>query len=195
MHDLGPTAQEMARLVDGVDDEQLGGATPCPAYTVGDLLQHVRGLAEAFTLAARKEQPPGGSQPPPQGDAALLPDHWRAETAVWLGRLADAWADPAAWEGTTWIAGFEAPAAVVGLTAANELVAHGWDVARASGQQLLLDEASLAPAREFVALMSGPGSDALRGDAFGPAVPVPAGASLLDQVVAGNGRDPAWSAG
>lgn len=81
MHDLGPTAQEMARLVDGVDDEQLGGATPCPAYTVGDLLQHVRGLAEAFTLAARKEQPPGGSQPPPQGDAALLPDHWRAETA------------------------------------------------------------------------------------------------------------------
>lgn len=73
-------------------------------------------------------------------------------------------------------------------------MAHGWDVARASGQQLLLDEASLAPAREFVAMMSVPGSDALRGDAFGPAVPVPAGASLLDQVVAGNGRDPAWSA-
>jgi uncharacterized protein (TIGR03086 family) len=195
MHDLGPAAHEMARLVDGVRDDQLGDPTPCPGYALGDLLQHVRGLAEAFTLAARKEQPAGGSKPPPQGDASLLPDDWRGETAAWLDRLVDAWRDPAAWEGTTWIAGFEAPSSAVGITAANELVAHGWDVARASGQQLVLDDASLAPSKEFVAMMSGPGSDQARGDAFGPALPVPTGASVLDEVIAGNGRDPAWSAG
>ncbi len=194
MHDLGPAAHEMARLVNGVRDDQLGDPTPCPRYALGDLLQHVRGLAEAFTLAARKEQPSGGSRPPPQGDASLLPDAWRGETAEWLDRLVDAWSDPAAWEGTTWIAGFEAPSFAVGITAANELVAHGWDVARASGQQLLLDDASLAPSREFVAMMSGPGSEEARGDAFGPALPVPVGASVLDEVIAGNGRDPAWSA-
>ena len=195
MHDLGPAAHEMARLVDGVRDDQLGDPTPCPGYALGDLLQHVRGLAEAFTLAARKEQPAGGSKPPPQGDASLLPDDWRGETAAWLDRLVDAWRDPAAWEGTTWIAGFEAPSSAVGITAANELVAHGWDVARASGQQLVLDDASLAPSKEFVAMMSGPGSDQARGDAFGPALPVPTDASVLDEVIAGNGRDPAWSAG
>ena len=195
MHDLGPAAHEMARLVNGVRDDQLEDPTPCSSYALGDLLQHVRGLAEAFTLAARKEQPSGGSKPPPQGDASLLPDDWRGETATWLDRLVHAWSDPAAWEGTTWIAGFEAPSSAVGITAANELVAHGWDVARASGQQLLLDDASLAPAREFVAMMSGPGSDEARGDAFGPALPVPVGASVLDEVIAGNGRDPAWSAG
>jgi uncharacterized protein (TIGR03086 family) len=195
MHDLGPAAHEMTRLVDGVRDDQLGDPTPCPGYALGDLLQHVRGLAEAFTLAARKEQPAGGSKPPPQGDASLLPDDWRGETAAWLDRLVDAWRDPAAWEGTTWIAGFEAPSSAVGITAANELVAHGWDVARASGQQLVLDDASLAPSKEFVAMMSGPGSDQARGDAFGPALPVPTGASVLDEVIAGNGRDPAWSAG
>jgi uncharacterized protein (TIGR03086 family) len=194
MHDLGPAAREMARLVNGVRDDQLEDPTPCSSYALGDLLQHVRGLAEAFTLAARKEQPSGGSKPPPQGDASLLPDDWRGETATWLDRLVDAWSDPAAWEGTTWIAGFEAPSSAVGITAANELVAHAWDVARASGQQLLLDDASLAPAREFVAMMSGPGSDEARGDAFGPALPVPVGASVLDEVIAGNGRDPAWSA-
>lgn len=194
MHDLGPAAREMARLVNGVRDDQLEDPTPCSSYALGDLLQHVRGLAEAFTLAARKEQPSGGSKPPPQGDASLLPDDWRGETATWLDRLVDAWSDPAAWEGTTWIAGFEAPSSAVGITAANELVAHGWDVARASGQQLVLDDASLAPAREFVAMMSGPGSDEVRGDAFGPALPVPVGASVLDEVIAGNGRDPAWSA-
>jgi uncharacterized protein (TIGR03086 family) len=193
MHDLGPAAREMARLIEGVRDDQLGAATPCPRYTLGDLLQHVRGLAEAFTLAARKQQPAGGSKPPPQGDTSLLAADWRAETDVWLSRLVDAWSEPAAWEGTTWIAGFQAPASAVGVTAANELVAHGWDVARASGQQLVLDDAALAPSREFVAMMSGPGSEQARGDAFGPALPVREGASGLDQVIAGNGRDPAWS--
>jgi uncharacterized protein (TIGR03086 family) len=130
---------------------------------------------------------------PPPGDASRLPARWREETTEWLGHLVDAWAHPAAWNGTTWIAGFEAPAAVVGATAANELVVHGWDVARATGQRLVLDAAALAPSREFVAMMSGPGAEEARGDAFGPPCPVPAGASELDQVVAGNGRDPAWS--
>ena len=195
MHDLGPVAHEMARLVNGVRDDQLANPTPCPQYALGDLLQHVRVLAEAFTVSARKEQPPGGSQPPALGDASLLSEDWRGETVQWLDQLVEAWADPAAWEGTSWIAGFEAPSSAVGMTAANELVAHGWDVARASGQELDLDDAALAPSREFVAMMSGPGSDEARGDAFGPAVPVPAGASALDEVIAGNGRDPAWSAG
>lgn len=192
MHDLGPAAREMTRLVNGVRDDQLADPTPCTRYTLGDLLQHVRGLAEAFTVAGRKEQPAGGSKPPSQGDAALLPDNWREETTDWLARLVETWSDPVAWEGTAWIAGFEAPASAVGITAANELAVHGWDVARASGQQLVLDDAALAPCREFVAMMSGPNSEQARGDAFGPALPVPVGASTLDEVVAGNGRDPAW---
>jgi len=79
MHDLGPAAREMTRLVQGVRDDQLGDPTPCTTYALGDLLQHVRGLAEAFTLAGRKEQPDGGSKPPPQGDASLLPARWRDE--------------------------------------------------------------------------------------------------------------------
>jgi uncharacterized protein (TIGR03086 family) len=195
MHDLGPAAREMARLVNGVRDDQLGDPTPCTRYALGDLLQHIRGLAEAFTLAGRKEQPAGGSRPPPEGDTALLPDAWRAETVDWLGQLVDAWSDPAAWEGTAWIAGFEAPASAVGITAANELTVHGWDVAVACGQELVVDDAMLAPSREFVAMMSGPGSEQARGDAFGPALPTPEGAPALDEVVAGNGRDPAWSAG
>lgn len=193
MHDLGPQAAAMARLVRGVRDDQLGDPTPCPDYTLGDLVQHVRVLAEAFTVAGRKEQPPGGSKPPGLGDASLLSDDWRGETVVWLDRLVETWADPGAWEGTAWIAGFEGPAAGVGITASNELVVHGWDVARASGQRLELDDPALVPSREFVAMISSPGSEEARGEVFGPAVPVPAGASPLDEVVAGNGRDPAWA--
>jgi uncharacterized protein (TIGR03086 family) len=195
MHDLGPAARTMSQLVAGVRDDQLDEPTPCTDYALGDLVQHVRVLAEAFTVSGRKEQPPGGSQPPAPGDASLLTDDWREETTAWLVQLAETWSDPAAWEGTVWIAGFEAPASAVGITAANELVVHGWDVARASGQELVVDDTTLAPSREFVAMMSGPGSEDSRGDAFGPALPVPEGASTLDEVVAGNGRDPGWSAG
>lgn len=195
MYDLGPAAAAMTRLVNGVRDDQLGDPTPCERYSLGDLLQHVRALAEAFTLAGRKEQPVGGSRPPPEGDVSLLPDDWREETADWLAQLVETWSEPSAWEGTAWIAGFEAPASAVGVTAANELVVHGWDVARASGQQFVVDDAALAPAHEFVSMMSGPGSDEARGDAFGPAVPVPVGASALDELIAANGRNPAWSAG
>jgi uncharacterized protein (TIGR03086 family) len=195
MHDLGPAASELSRLVVNVRDDQLGDPTPCAEYTLGDLLEHVRGMAESFALAGRKKQPPGGSKPPPLGDASRLAGDWRGETTEWLDRLAAAWSDPAAWEGTTWIAGFEAPAAAVGITAANEMVVHGWDVARASGQQVDLDDAVLAPSREFVAMMSGPGSEEARGDAFGPAVQAPVGSSALDEVIAGNGRNPTWAAG
>ncbi len=194
MHDLGPAARQLATLVQGVRDEQLGDPTPCANYTLGDLVQHVRGLAEAFTVSGRKEQPDGGSQPPPEGDASKLDETWREDTVAWLDRLVETWADPAAWEGTAWIAGFEAPADAVGMTAVNELVVHGWDVARASGQEIDLPDDSLAAPREFVSMMSGPGSEEARGDAFGPPVPVPDGASVLDEVVAGNGRDPGWSA-
>lgn len=126
MHDLGHAAREMTRLVNAVRDDQLGDPTPCTGYTLGDLLQHGRELAEAFTVAGRKEQADGASQPPPQGDGTLLSPDWRAEITEWLGRLVGTWSDPANWEGNAWIAGLEAPASAVGTTAANELVVHGW---------------------------------------------------------------------
>src|SRR5690242_10279504 len=98
MHDLGPAAREMSRLVTGVRDDQLRRSTPCTDYALGDLVQHLRVLAEAFTVSGRKEQPPGGSQPPPPGNASLLTEDWRDETAAWLVQLAEVWADPEAWE-------------------------------------------------------------------------------------------------
>jgi hypothetical protein len=89
MHDLVPAVREMTRLVESVRDEQLGPSTPCSEYTLGDLMQHVRGLAEAFTLAARKEQPAGGSRPPSQGDAGAGPHHSRAAGAALTSRSSD----------------------------------------------------------------------------------------------------------
>ncbi len=75
-HDLRPVARTVADLVASIGDEQLAAPTPCPEYTVGDLLDHVAGLSVAFTVAATKESLPGGASGP-SGDASRLYDDWR----------------------------------------------------------------------------------------------------------------------
>ena len=110
-----------------------------------------------------------------------------------LDALTAAWAKEEAWRGSTHIAGFEAPAENIGMAAVNELVVHGWDVARASGQTLQVDAATMEPCTAFAAILAGPQGDALRGVAFGPEVPVGADASALDRVLGANGRDPGWT--
>ena len=52
---LTPAASRLATLISGVSDDQLAGPTPCPAYTLGDLIDHVGGLALAFNAAGRKD--------------------------------------------------------------------------------------------------------------------------------------------
>ena len=56
-----------------------------------------------------------------------------------LDQLAEAWADPAAWEGLTEAGGLTMPAEVAGTVALDEVVLHGWDLARATGQDDRLD--------------------------------------------------------
>jgi uncharacterized protein (TIGR03086 family) len=192
--DLAPAAKRMAALVGGVSDNQLGGVTPCPAYTLGDLLDHVGGLSIAFTAAARKAEPPGGSQGP-SCDASRLEEGWRDRIARDLDALAAAWTEPQAWTGTAVAGGVEMPAEVAALVALDELVVHGWDVARASGQPYEVDPASLEAVHGFVAQFSGPGQEESRAGLFGPVVPVPDDAPLLDRVLGMAGRDPSWSRG
>ena len=53
--DLEPATRRLADLVSGVPDELLTAPTPCPEYSLGDLLEHVGGLALAFTAAAWRD--------------------------------------------------------------------------------------------------------------------------------------------
>jgi uncharacterized protein (TIGR03086 family) len=87
------------------------------------------------------------------------------------------------------------PGEVAGLVVLDELVVHGWDVARSSGQSYDVDPASLEAVHGFVAQFSGPGQDEMRSGMFGPVVPVPDDAPLLDRVLGMAGRDPGWSPG
>jgi uncharacterized protein (TIGR03086 family) len=190
--DLRPAAQNLAELVTHVADTQHGAATPCPAYHVADLLEHIGTMARAFTAAARKQPGPLTEQQP-AGVGSRLPADWRTRIPRDLATLAEAWAQPGAWDGTTRIAGMDSPAAMVGVTVADELVVHSWDLAQATGQRYQADPAAVGAARSFLDMFATP--DAPAGDevAFGPSRPAPADAPALDQVLALAGRDPAWA--
>ncbi len=195
MVDLTPAAQRLADLVARVRDDELGRPTPCPAYTVGDLVEHVGGLARAFRAAAEKDTVSRYVNHTPSGDAARLEQGWRERIPADLAALARAWADPGAWTGMTRIATQDAPAEMVGITAADELVVHGWDVARATGQPYACAPELVAAARNFLGMFASPDAPTGPEVPFGPSRPVAGDAALLDQVVALAGRDPAWQAG
>ena len=196
--DLGPVATNVARVLAGITDEQLTDPTPCPRYTVADVLDHLGGLSAAFTAAATKAPMAPADPDAALGDAAHLDPAWRETIPVALNELAAAWRNDAAWEGMTAAGGIEMPGEIAGLVALDELVVHGWDLARATDQPYDVDDGTLERLRGLVADFA-PDDDPehpVVNDgtlAFGPAVPVPEDAPLLDQVVALTGRDPAWS--
>ncbi|WP_329024664.1 TIGR03086 family metal-binding protein [Streptomyces sp. NBC_00690] len=188
LHDLHPAADAVARLAEGVADARLDDPTPCPDYAVKELLGHLIGLAGAFRDAARKELG-ATTDTDPQSALPLLPDDWRTALPHRLDELSRAWSKPSAWEGQTRAGGIDLPAAIAGQVALNELVVHGWDLARATGQPYAPDEASL---RVSYALLEPTDGDGGRDTIFGPAVNVPEDAPLLDQVVGRSGRRPDW---
>ncbi|MFF8407129.1 TIGR03086 family metal-binding protein [Streptomyces sp. NPDC015684] len=192
MVDLGPQTRILAGLAESVSDDRLADATPCPDLPVRNLLGHLLHLSVAFRGAARKDLGATTDTNP----NATLPDigpGWREELPKVLDELADAWRDPAAWTGDTRAGGVDLPGAVAGAVVADELVIHGWDLARALGLPYDPDPDALASAHGF--LRAAADDPSRGGGIFGPVVPVPADAPLLDRAVGLSGRDAGWQPG
>ncbi|MFH9611195.1 TIGR03086 family metal-binding protein [Streptomyces sp. NPDC017448] len=198
--DLEPAARRVVGLLDAVDDRLLDGPTPCPDYTVRELLGHLAGLATAFRDAARKDL---GASTAVSPDAAppVLDDGWREVLPRRLEEVAAAWRSPEAWTGMTRAGGVELPGEVAGVVALNELLVHGWDLARSTRRPYAAGEAELHACEAlFTPPERGPedtaGPDGSEGDGvFGPPVAVEDDAPLLDRVIALSGRRPDWRPG
>ena len=194
--DLAPAAREVSRLLDRVTDAQLADPTPCPDTPVAAMLDHFMGLSLAFTWAARKTtaaERGGGESGRGRAKAEHLDPGWRALLPQRLDELVEAWRDPAAWEGMTEAGGTTMPAEVVGVVALDELVLHGWDLARAIGQPFACDPASTAAVLAFTSASAQPERAASREGLFGPVVKVPEDSPAFDRALGFAGRDPAWS--
>src|SRR6478752_4575651 len=164
--DLMPAATTVGLLVQGFPDDRLGDPTPCPDYTVGDLVEHIGGLALAFTAAAQKDLG-AYTNSAPQPDAARLAPDWRTRIPAALTALAAAWREPEAWTGMTRAGADALPGEVGGLVALDEIVLHGWDLAVATGQPYDCDDATAGACMAFVGGFDEGGTPGL----FGPSVP------------------------
>ncbi len=188
--DLEAQTQVVARLAARVPDTRLDDPTPCPEYPVSALLVHLTGLAVAFRDAARKDLGPT-TDTVPDPVSTPLPADWREQLPRALAELAEAWREPSAWTGMTRAGSVDLPGDIAGAVAVDELVIHGWDLAQATGQEYAPDQAALRAAYDF--LLAAAEDETRGGGIYGPLVPVPDGAPLLDRAVGLSGRDPAWT--
>jgi len=188
MRDHSSIAKAAAPLIDtvrGIRTDQLDAPTPCSEFDVRGLLNHILYWGPSLTGAARKE-----SVPPP-AEADVFDEHWARRLEAQIDRLVDAWSDPAAWQGTTLLGGtYEMPADLVGGMVLGELVVHGWDLARATGQEPKWDEDVIEFVHDEVAKSAEQGREM---GVYGAAVPVPATASTLERALGLTGRDPGWT--
>ncbi|MEZ0577194.1 TIGR03086 family metal-binding protein [Nocardioides sp. MH1] len=185
--DLGPATATVRELLASVTDEQLALPTPCAEYTVGDLVEHIGGLSQAFAGAARKAPLPGAEQGG-HGDASRLEEGWRERIQGDLADLAVAWQEDGAFDGTTKAGPFDMPAPEAAAVALNEVVVHGWDLATALGLPYAVRDEDVAACLTFAEPFSTPEAQEMRAPGFGPVVPVPDDATPLVRLLGLMGR-------
>ena len=171
----------MASLIDQIEPAQLSAATPCDDWDVRDLVAHV--YMGAGRVRAMGEGRPAESV---QADVDGLPADLGAGYREAVAAARAAWADDAQLNRPV-----HAPWGVVPGAAAiggylNEALAHGWDLAVATGRPSEIDPALAAAALKVAQLaIPAEGRDQMP---FGEVVPCAADASPSDRFVSWMGR-------
>lgn len=195
---LAVAAAHALPVVRNLPDDRLDARTPCAAYDVRALVNHLFHVVVQFQeLAAKRNADFGGDTP----DYVAEGDDWRERFAAETERLVAAWSAPGAEEGTT--GAMNMPARTVGSMVLLDLTVHAWDLARATGQEYGTGQASgtaraaasgvpdvVDTLRAAVAELA-PTARAM--GVLGEPVPVPEDASDFDHLLAATGRDPHWS--
>ena len=171
------------RIVVGVRPEHLPLPTPCRDWDVRLLLNHIIGGNYMFAEVA------AGGRADATGDMDdhTLPDPGSTYIASADAVLA-AWAEPGAMDRRVHMPFGDIPAPAAASIHFLDVVVHGWDLARATGQDTVI-EADLAA--EALDISHGLLSAELRATGvFGPEVPISADDPLHDRLAAFMGRRP-----
>jgi uncharacterized protein (TIGR03086 family) len=185
--EMAAAAAEAARVVSGVRSDQLSAATPCTDWDLRALLNHtILWTAYSAERRARDEALPDELM---NKDFVAEPGY-AADYAAQLDRAVAAWSDPAAWQRDLNVMGSPTPAADVATLLIAEMVLHGWDVAKASGQGYACRDDVAAAVYEATAA----NAELFRKyQGFADEVPAPDSAPVLDRALALSGRDPGWA--
>jgi uncharacterized protein (TIGR03086 family) len=170
---LERTLGQTESIIAEIRPEQATLPTPCPQWTVRDVVQHVVGSdLRNFTAVARGETTDWLAPPEPLGE------DWVRQFRAGAHELFATWGRS------------NAPPGPADQQIA-ELAVHGWDLTTATGVGVPLDEELAEHALAWSQDMLRPqhrGPD----KAFGREVPVPADAPAYARLAGWFGRDPAW---
>lgn len=180
-------ARRVAAVARNAASADLGNPTPCTDFDLRRLVRHFTGTTTGLARAGRREpldpHDPWGSQ------MELADDDWSARLAGTIDAVGDAWCTPEAWEGLVNLGGSTMPAGSCGDMAFAEILLHGWDLAAATGQQLVLDAGVDTELRRVITETAELGRQM---HAYGKEVPVPDRADDFDHALGLAGRDPDW---
>lgn len=182
---------QAAGIVAGVDPGSLDRPTPCPAYDVAALIDHLVGAGHRAAALGRGETPAGDEFP--HVELADAPGQLRQAAA----EAADGWAADGRLAATVTMPWGETytGATLVDMYLA-ELAAHSWDLAIATGQLDQLDDRLAPEALEAARAMLKPEYRNLMepGSPYGSEVPAPPDADDWERFAAFLGRQPRPSA-
>lgn len=181
---LASVLDKTATIMDHVAPDQRDLTTPCPNFDVGQELGHMVGWVAFFANSAEgKVQDCDPRQVTAGADAGK---QFRASA----NRTVAAFRDGAADRSLKMTQG-EVPGSGMRGMMLMEYVGHGWDLATATGQDVLYTDDEAAAGLETAHAMLSP---EYRGpDSFAAEVEVPDNACTLDQLLGFIGRDPSWT--
>jgi uncharacterized protein (TIGR03086 family) len=175
---------DFEKVLAGIGQDQWTLPSPCSEWTVHQVANHVQFGNRQFA-AAIAGTPEGPWRKDPEAD--LLGDKPVAAFRDLADAMLVAFGQPGVFERIVVVGVGPVPGiAALHLRIVEHLV-HGWDLARATGQQAVFDEEVAAQAYAFTEekLADVPAGST----AFGTPKPAPAGASAVDRLAALLGRD------
>lgn len=189
--ELATALESTSRVLRTVTASDLGKPTPCAAWDVRALINHFIGTARWWAAVVTGDEKADGADEAAGPDEDFVSGDFVAAYEESIRIALGAFGAPGALEKMVKTQFGEFPGAVIAGFAATDQFAHGWDLARALGQ-----DTDLAPdlALALLDLAKIGAVDALRGSEddpealFGPALEAPAGASAADRFAAYLGR-------
>ncbi len=179
--------------INSVTDDQLSRPTPCRAFDVAALLDHLVLVAPRVASLGRGTPDFTASDGGTAGwSVSEMASAWNRD----ITEAERAWEDPESLTRTITLPWATMPGDGVLRMYLSELSVHTWDLARATGQRPAWDGGAVAAALTFMETALPP---EIRGEAdddevpFAPVVPTPDGAPAIDRLVAWCGRNPDWT--
>ena len=184
--EMAAASAEAARVVGNVPPNALDTPTPCGDWDLRTLLNHT--ILWTSYSAERRAHGESVAEELMNKDFTADPG-FREDYARQIGKAVTAWSAPQAWEGNLNVMGDATPAADVGAMLLMETALHGWDVARATGQEFTVDDRTAEALEDIVQAQA----ELFRKyQGFADAVEPPENATAFEHALTLSGRDPNW---